>query len=270
MMVLTGWARSVVFGLAWLVGSFLLLPGLVTIPVSLNDSRFIALPSGSISLRHFQTLFTDGKWLSNIAQSLTIGITAMLIAVTLGTLCSIGLWRVSRKLAAIVGAMVLAPMILPPIVAALALYRAWVSLSLYDSWLGVVIAHTILALPYVIITVTASLSLVDHRLEQAARSLGAAPLRTMIDVVLPNIRAGVLTGAVFAFIVSWDETVVTLFISSRAVYTLPRRIWDGIRENVDPTVTAVATLLIILTAIGVATAIVISMRRPRRESQPTA
>ena len=138
------------------------------------------------------------------------------------------------------------------------------SAGLYDTWAGVVLAHTILAIPYVIIAVTTSLSLLDARLEQAARSLGATPLRTMVDVILPNIRTGVATAAVFAFVVSWDEIVVTLFVSSRAVYTLPRRMWDGIRESVDPTVAAVAVVLMALTALGVLAAIVVTLRRPAR------
>jgi len=131
----------------------------------------------------------------------------------------------------------------------------------------VVIAHTIIALPYVVITVTTSLALLDSRLEQAARSLGASPLRTLRDVILPNIKGGVVTGAVFAFIISWDEIVVTLFISTRAVYTLPRRMWDGIRENIDPTVAAVASLLMAATVIGVVFALIYSVRKARAQAR---
>ncbi len=142
------------------------------------------------------------------------------------------------------------------------MYRMWVQLNLYDTWIGVVIAHTIIALPYVVVTVSTSLALVDPRLEQAARSLGASPWRSAFEIILPNIRSGVLTGAVFAFIISWDEIVVTLFISTRAVYTLPRRMWDGIRENVDPTVAAVAVVLMAATVIGVAIAMAATSRKP--------
>ena len=260
-MELRGWPRIAVFALAWTVALFLLLPGLVTIPVAFNDSRFIALPTGAWSLRHFETLFSSGGWLASIIDSLGIALASTAISVMLGSLCAIGLWRVTPWLAGVVAALLLAPMIFPPIVTALALYRTWVMLGIYDTWIGVVLAHTILAIPYVIITVTTSLSLLDGRLEQAARSLGASPLRTTIDIILPNIRTGVATAAVFAFIVSWDEIVVTMFVSSRAVYTLPRRMWDGIRENVDPTVAAVATALIAITALGVFIAVVSTWRR---------
>lgn len=263
-MDLRGWARPMIFAVAWVIALFLLLPGLVTIPVAFNDSRFIALPQGAWSPRHFETLFTSGPWLSSIADSLGVALASTVLAVCLGTACAVGLWRVRPWLAGLVGALMLAPMIFPPIVSALALYRAWVAIGLYDTWAGVVLAHTILAIPYVIIAVTTSLSLLDARLEQAARSLGATPLRTMVDVILPNIRTGVATAAVFAFVVSWDEIVVTLFVSSRAVYTLPRRMWDGIRESVDPTVAAVAVVLMALTALGVLAAIVVTLRRPAR------
>lgn len=261
MMTLPPAARAVVFALAWTIALFLLLPGFVTIPVSLNDSRFVALPDGALSLRHFVTLFSDGAWLASIGDSLGVAAAATVVATLIGTTCAYGLWRATAGVAAVVGAVALAPMILPPIVTALALYRAWVTLGIYDTWIGVVLAHAILAVPYVVITVGTTLAGFDPKLEQAARSLGASSLRAMVEIVVPNIRAGVATGAVFAFIVSWDEIVVTLFVSSRAVYTLPRKMWDGIRENVDPTVAAVATTLILVTAIGVVVALVVAARR---------
>ena len=142
-------------------------------------------------------------------------------------------------------------------------YRVWVALGLYDTWLGVVIAHTILALPFVVIAVSTALSMLDPRLEQASRSLGAAPLTTLLRVIVPNIKAGLITAAVFAFIVSWDEIVVTLFVANRVVYTLPRRMWDGMRENVDPTVAAVATLMIALTLVIVGCVSFTQQRRRR-------
>jgi putative spermidine/putrescine transport system permease protein len=248
---------------AWLIALFLLLPGLVAIPVSLNDSRFIALPHGSLSLRHFEALLSSGGWLSSMGQSALIAFAATALALTIGTVCAIGLWRLGGRSAAAIAAIVLAPLILPPIVSALSLYRVWVAVGLYDTWLGVVIAHTILALPFVVIAVSTSLSMLDPRLEQASRSLGAAPFKTLVRVIVPNIKAGLFTAAAFAFIISWDEIVVTLFVANRAVYTLPRRMWDGMRENVDPTVAAVATLMIALTLIIVAGLSVVQERRRR-------
>jgi putative spermidine/putrescine transport system permease protein len=231
-------ARHWLYLAAWLIVLFLLLPGLVSVPIALNDSRHIALPQGQVSLRHFETLFSDSSWLASMGQSAVIALTTTLL--------------------------ILAPLILPPVVSGLSLYRAWVKLGLYDTWLGVVIAHTILALPFVVIAVSTALSQLNPRLERASRSLGAGPLTTAIRIILPNIKAGLGTAALFAFIVSWDEIVVTLFVANRAVHTLPRRMWDGIRENVDPTVAAVATLLIGLTLLVVAAISVIQHRERAR------
>ncbi|WP_439816362.1 ABC transporter permease [Zavarzinia sp. CC-PAN008] len=249
--------------LAWLLALFLLLPAFISIPVSLNDSRFVAMPKdGQLSTRHYERMFacetvqggtadsslTRCDWLDSIADSAQVAVCATILAVILGTACAIGLWRLGGRVAGWMAAVVLAPAILPSIVSALALSRAWVWLGLSDTFLGVVIAHTIVATPFVVIAVTTALASLDPRLEQASRSLGAGAFGTAWRVIVPNIKPGIATAAVFAFVISWDEIVVTLFVSSRAVYTLPRRMWDGIRENVDPTVTAVATVLIVATA----------------------
>lgn len=249
---------------AWVVVLFLLLPGFVTLLVALNDSRFMQLPKDGLSLRHFEALMTDSGWHQSFLDSATIAATAMVLACGLGTFCALGIWRLGGRVGAIALVIVMTPMILPPVVAALAMYRLWVMLNLYDTWAGVVLAHTIIALPYVLTTVSTSLALLDPRLEQAARSVGASPWRAAIDVLLPNIKGGVLAGAVFAFIISWDEIVITLFISTRAVYTLPRRMWDGIRENIDPTVAAVAVVLMAVTILGVGIVLIFSrLRSPR-------
>jgi putative spermidine/putrescine transport system permease protein len=154
----------------------------------------------------------------------------------------------------------------PPIISAMAFYRWWVPLGLIDSYLGIILAHTILAIPMVLITVSASLANFDLRLEQASRSLGASVATTVWRIILPVIRPGILAGAVFAFILSWDEIVVTLFISKFSVFTLPRRLWNGMRENTDPTVAAAAVVLICITLIALAVFAVISRRRAESHS----
>ena len=131
----------------------------------------------------------------------------------------------------------------------MAFYRLMVPLGLIDTYVGLILAHSVLAAPLVLITVSTSLAGFDPRLEQASRNLGASGWTTMWRVILPSIRPGVLAGAIFAFIASWDEIVVTLFLSKFSVYTLPRRMWNGIRENTDPTVAAAAVVLIAITLI---------------------
>ena len=254
-----GW--PVLVALAWTVLLFLMLPTLVAIPVSLTPERYLSLPKGGISFEHYAEFFGDPSWRGALGQSLAIGLAVTLLATGIGTLAAVALWRLSSWLAEGVRLLALAPMIVPPIVSALAFYRAWAGLGLLDTFTGVTIAHTLLALPYVLITVSAALATVDLRQEQASRSLGASLWQTIRWVILPQIMPGVATGAVFAFIVSWDEIVVTLFIASRAVYTLPRKMWDGINEQVDPTIAAAATVLFLVTLVAIGWQIARQARR---------
>lgn len=236
---------------AWTALLFLFLPNFVAVPVSLTPERFLSLPTDELSLRHYVKLFTDPAWLSSIRDSLIIAVGAMGVAVVLGTLCAVGLWRLASRWTEAIFGLALTPIIVPPIVSALAFYRLYIDLRWLDTYHGMIIAHAILAVPYVVITVSASLANFDPRLEQAARNLGASMGQTLRHVIVPQIMPGILSGAVFAFVASWDELVVTLFITSRAVFTLPRRMWDGIREHVDPTIAAAATALLALTLLGI-------------------
>lgn len=235
--------------LAWLLLLFLVAPALIAIPVSLTPKRFLSMPKGEYSLRHFQKLFESEEWISSFWQSTVIGLASAALATVLGTFCAIGLWRVASRWGEVVRAFLLLPLVVPPIISAMAFYRLMVPIGLIDTYAGLILAHTVLAAPLVLITVSASLAGFDPRLEQASRNLGASNWTTMRRVILPSIRPGVLAGAIFAFIASWDEIVVTLFLSKFAVYTLPRRMWNGIRENTDPTVAAAAVVLIAITLI---------------------
>ena len=185
-------------------------------------------------------------------QSLVIALSAATIATVLGTLCAIGLWRLSSKLGEMLRGLLLLPLIIPPIISAMTFYRAWVQLGLLDTYAGIILAHAILAAPMVLITVSASLANFDVRLEQASRNLGASLATTLRRVILPSIRPGIVAGAVFALILSWDEIVVALFIAKFNIFTLPRRMWDGIRENTDPSVAAAAVVLVVITLLAMA------------------
>jgi len=241
--------RFTVFG-AWIAVLFLLLPIAVVVPVSFTPQRYLSLPGAELSLRHYNALLADPQWLRSIMDSLIVGLSATALAVLLGTMCAIGCWRISSRLSEIIRLIMLAPMIVPSIVHALGFYQAWVQFGLIDTYAGLIAAHTMKGMPYVVITVSAALANVDLKLEQAARSLGASLAQTLRRVIIPVAMPGILTGAVFAFVTSWDELVVNLFITSRNVYTLPRKIWDGIHDNINPSVAAVATLLILITLIA--------------------
>lgn len=242
-------ARLLMLTVAWIVAGFLLAPMFISVPLSLSPERYLSMPDGVYSLRHYETVFTNDAWLSALGDSAVVGIGATLIATLVGALAAVGLWHLGGRSARVVGVLVLMPMIVPPVVTALALSRAWVNLGLFDTVFGVILAHAILGMPFVFMTVSASLEGLDPRIAQAARSLGAGPFRAAREVVVPNIKPGLLTGALFAFVISWDEIIVTLFVSSRSVYTLPRKIWADIRDNIDPAVAAVSTILIGLTVV---------------------
>ncbi|MEO1089380.1 MAG: ABC transporter permease [Pseudomonadota bacterium] len=241
------WHGFVMLALAWTVVLFLVLPLFVVVPVSFTDQRFLSFPQDELSLQHYWNLIADPFWRDSILRSLFVSLVSALFATVLGTLCAIGCWRLANRFGEWIRLLMLTPIIVPSVVHALAFYRAWIELGLIDTYAGVILTHTIIGLPYVVITVSAALANVDVRLEQAARSLGADMSQTVRWVLVPLVMPGILAGAIFAFIISWDEIVVLLFITSRNIYLLPKAIWDGINENVDPTVAAVATLLIAVT-----------------------
>lgn len=234
---------------AWAIAIFLVAPMIIVAPVSLTDRRYLSLPQDALSLRHYEALIGNPVWLGSFWQSLLVAVAATLLAVTIGTAAAVGAWRIASRSSEWVRGLLLLPLIVPSIIHALGFYRAWIDLDLLDSFVGVVLANMIIAMPYVVITVSAALANFDPRLEQAARNLGASMLQTVRRVILPNILPGILSGAIFAFIHTWDEIVVLLFITSRRFYLLPRAIWDGIQEAVDPAIAALATILIALTAI---------------------
>lgn len=236
------------WGLAWSVLLFLLLPITVVVPVSLTDRRYLSLPQDGMSLQHYANLLSSGAWQRSIWQSLLVASLSAGMAVAAGTLCAIGCWRLRTRWARAVQALMLVPIVVPSIVYALGLYRTYAQFGLLDTLPGVVLAHAVTGLPYVVVIVSAALANFDLRLEQAARSLGAGSGQALRWVILPNLRPAILSGAIFAFIHSWDELVLVLFIAGRRVFTLPRRMWDGINDNLDPTLAAVAVLLMALSA----------------------
>lgn len=250
----------------WVGLMFLLLPLLVIIPVSFSPHRYLSLPTDGWSLRHYQALVSDPDWRSSTLDSIIVAVGASGVATVLGTSCAIGCWRISTRLSELVRVLMLAPIIVPSIVHALGFYRAWVQFGLYNTYQGLIIAHAMKGIPYVVICVSAALTNFDPRLEQAARNLGATSGQALRRVVLPLTMPGIVAGAGLSFFTSWDELVVNLFIVSRRVVTLPRKIWISIQDNIDPTVAAVATLFTLLTLAAVV-AHLARMRRTGRLDQ---
>jgi len=252
---------------AWAVICFLVLPITVVFAVSVTDRSYLSLPQDGISFQYYRNLFTSGPWLGSILQSLVIAVVSTAIAVVAGTLCAIGCWRLGTRLADFVRMLMLVPIMVPTIVYALGIYQFWIDLRLIDSLLGLIIAHAVTGLPYVVITVSTALAGFDPRLEQASLNLGASMAQTLRLVIIPNIKPGIASGLIFAFIHSWDEIVIALFIAGRGVFTLPRRMWDGINEELDPTIAAVAAVLVLITVVLLVAELWL---RARRQASPGA
>lgn len=233
--------------------AFMLFPLLAVIPVSFTSKRYLSMPDGNWSLRHYEQLFTDPVWLASIGQSLTIGVLTCLIATALAVMFSIGVWYMRSKLATVGVALTMLPLIIPPVISAMILYFMENTLSRlhpalgYDTITGVVLAHVILVLPFGIISMLVALGQLDRRIEMASRNLGASLWQTIGWVLLPNLKLGIASTALLSFALSWEEIAVTLFITSVEVNTLPRQIWSGLRDNVNPGVAALSVCLITLT-----------------------
>jgi putative spermidine/putrescine transport system permease protein len=249
--------------MAWAIICFLVLPITVVFAVSVTDRSYLSLPQDGMSLQYFRNLATSAAWLSSILHSLIIAVASTAIAAVAGTLCAIGCWRLGNRSSNIVRMIMLVPIMVPTIVYALGIYQFWIDLRLIDTYAGVIIAHAVTGMPYVVITVSTALAGFDPRLEQAALNLGASMGQTLRLVIIPNIMPGVVSGIIFAFIHSWDELVIVLFIAGRGVFTLPRRMWDGINEHLDPTMAAVAAVLILITVSLLFIDIAIRARRAR-------
>lgn len=235
---------------AWLSVCFLTLPVLIIAPVSFTSKRYLSWPGLDWSFRHYEALVGDNGWVSSVGDSLIVATSSAILALILGTLFAVGNWRLNHPATRNLRIMMLLPMIVPPIVHAVAFYQAWAYLDLLDTYLGLILVHTMKALPFVILSVSASLVNLDPKLEQASRSLGANAKETLFYILLPQVRPGMIAGAIFAFITSWDEIIVAIFITSRHVTTLPKRIWNGLFDNVDPAIAAIGTIMIVLTAIA--------------------
>jgi putative spermidine/putrescine transport system permease protein len=240
--------RSLSVALVGLILVFLAFPILVVIVASFSSATYLTFPPPAFGLRWYRTYLGSAGWLDATALSLSVAGAVVVLSTVLGTLAALGLAQLPRALRVLATGLILSPLIVPVIIIAIGIYYAFSRYGLVGSPVGLVLAHTCLAVPFVVTSVSASLAGFDRRLEQAALSLGATPWGTFRQVTLPLIRPGVLVGALFAFITSFDELVVALFLSGSGAVTLPRRMWDDLRFAIDPTIAAVSTLTIVLTA----------------------
>jgi putative spermidine/putrescine transport system permease protein len=241
--------RWILVSIGVLVVLFLLLPIIFIAALSFGDSQWLIFPPPGWTLHWYQQLFTDSTWIDALFNSAKVAVMVTVLSVTLGLLASLALTRgkfVGRNLLQI---FCMTPMVLPVVVLAVALYAFFLRVGLNGTITGFVLGHLIIALPFSIITISNSLASFDISLEEAAQICGASPLQVKLRVTLPSIRLGLFAAAIFSFLVSWDEVVLSIFMASPTLRTLPVLIWSTLRQDLTPVIAAASTLLIGLTVV---------------------
>ncbi len=269
---------------------FLIVPIIIVVPLSFNAEPYFTFTPGMLSfnpdafslrwyediLRNgmaapdaphnwawFTDLWNNAQWIRAMRNSFFIGISATIIATVLGTVAALGLSRREMPYRALITSILISPMIVPVIITATGMFFFYASVGLASTYMGVILAHAALGIPFVIITVTATLTGFDQSLIRAANNLGANQTTTFFKVIMPLILPGMISGALFAFVTSFDEVVVVLFLADIEQRTIPRQMWSGIREQISPTILAVATILVII-SIGLLTTVEMLRRRSER------
>jgi putative spermidine/putrescine transport system permease protein len=251
---------------------FLLAPLFVIIPLSFNAEpyfsftpKMLALDPEGFSLRWYRDIIDNPQWSEAMVNSLVIAFASTALATVLGTLAAIGLARSNMPFRDFFMALLISPLVVPIVIAAAGMYFFYSSVGLSQTTLGIILAHTSLGVPFVVITMTATLSGFDRNLVKAASSLGADPFTTFTRVTLPLVAPGMISGALFAFAASFDEVVTVLFLGGPEQRTIPRQMWSGIREQISPTILAVATILIAFSCL-----LLLTVEMLRRQSSPGA
>lgn len=250
---------------AWSVCGFLLLPLLVILPLSFTSGDLLVLPTPGWSLRWYADFFQSSRWLEATRNSFLIGLATSAIATPLGAMAAVGIDRLGGRTRRVLTGLLSLPLLAPVVIAALAIYLAFAAVGLTSSFAGLVLAHSLLAAPFVLLSVAATLEGVDPSLMRAAASLGAPPWVAWRRVLIPVLWPGIASGALLAFATSFDELVVALFVAGPDQITLPRQMYGGLREFLSPTLCAAAVLSSLLSVgmLGIATL----LRRRTAEAQ---
>jgi putative spermidine/putrescine transport system permease protein len=248
-----------------LVLVFLLAPIAAIVPLSFSSGSFLAYPLPGWSLRWYQEVLGGGRWLRALGVSLVVGLSATALSVVLGTLAALGLARLRGAWAALLKTMILAPMIVPVILIAVGAYFFLAPLSLTSTYTGLILAHTVIAVPFVVVPVLTALELLDPSLARAAASCGATPAVAFFRVTLRSIVPAMASGALFAFAASFDDVVIALLVAGPDQRTLPREMFSGLRDSITPALMAVATIMIAIST-GLFLVMQAVQRRVRREA----
>ncbi|WP_052659242.1 ABC transporter permease [Pseudomonas sp. LFM046] len=229
----------------WVVLAFLVLPILIVLPLSFSDSRYMSLPLGGFTWRWYDDFFGSTQWLGALFNSFAIALLSTFLAVTLGGLAALGLRHPRLPGRRVVEVLLIAPMIVPAVIVGVGMYFVFSSLGLTRTFAGLVLAHTTLAVPFVVINVGSALSGLNERLLWAAASMGATPWVTLRKITLPLVAPGLVSGGLFAFATSLDEVVVTLFLAGPDQRTLPREMFTTAREALSPVLLSAATIMVL-------------------------
>lgn len=243
---------------------FMILPNFVVIPISFSDAIYLEFPPKHLSLRWYHDYFSRSEWLNATLRSFEVGIIVTFTSVILGSLAAYGLVRGRFPGKNFINSIIIAPMVAPILVTAVAVFILFSRLGLNGTLTGFVIAHTVMATPFVVIVMSASLRGLNIEMEQAAMNLGAGRLTTLRRVVFPMTLPAMISSGLFAFLISWDELIIAIFISTPHLTTLPKILWDGIRTEINPTIASVSTILITLSAIILVSAALIRRHFEKR------
>lgn len=247
--------RGLVVAISLATLTFLTLPLLVIIPMSFSSGSSLAFPPPGYSLRWYEAFFSDAGWMLALLNSVIVGLASSTLALLLGCAAAYGLVRMRVVGKAFVEANFIAPLVVPPIIIAVALYIGLAQIGLLGSFLAVIVAHTVLAVPYVVLIMSVAISSFDENLEHVARSLGANEFVVARRVLIPNLMPSVLASWILAFVVSFDEVVLTLFLFGNN-YTIPKKMFTNLELKIDPTIAAVSSILILF---SIGTLILISL-----------
>lgn len=236
--------RYLLAAIAVATGAFLLLPVAVIVALSFGSSQWLQFPPPAWTLHWYRVLFADPDWLASFVTSVEVAVCVMVLSTLLGMLASFGLTRGEFRGREVLRALFLTPMVLPVVILAVSLYALFLRLHLNGTFVGFVIAHLVVALPFAIIAITNALERFDVSVEDAAVLCGASRLEAQLRVTLPTIRLGLFGAAIFSFLASWDEVVVAIFMASPDLQTLPVRIFASLRQDLSPVIAAVSSCLV--------------------------
>ena len=241
----------------------LVLPIFAIIPIAFTSDTMLSYPMPGFSLRWFSEFFNSVMWTLSMKNSFIIAFATTFLATSLGTLAALGLTMANFPFKGVITGIMIMPMVVPLVISAVGIYFFYAWIGLTSTYTGMILAHTALATPFVVITVTATLQGFNRNQIRAGSSLGASPPAVFFKITLPQILPGVISGALFAFVTSFDEVVVALFIAGSEQYTLPRQMFAGIREKYNPTIAAVATMMIVISVLLLVTVELLRRRSER-------